>query len=543
MVIIILFDNIMSNKRKIVDVSNVTTSSSKQNKTSSTSTSKNSQTKKNANNPPQGAKITFNSQAALQTAAKISSNSQAVAKIPSNPQGAKIPSNPLEAKGPLTESQLRNSIPEMPHFLYEDVDKKFKMKTYADQFTNPEKQKQLTPETNRKLEARKVIAESLALPDKPDLYLLRYEEALRGVIDPYTFIQLPTQGHVTKYPEILSMTVISLCHGKINANVEIPIKENDRNDVRKINSPKITENPNNKYSVNYDKKFKFKYKTIPYCGVFSNVGSCPGLLTIKAPGSFMTKQNVVNYEVELMMCDGSSSVVVPEVCNPYMLYSTLKSEKLPMYLSEHTPSENVKKKRLLLTMHSDFRCQSLLDKTYTTAVNEITTRSGNITRGDAGKFILLTKFKDPTGVIRIVKTVILGDPQWRNQITLLENLTKCKIPDDIKHLVTTHRDTTGKKVAFSTTTEKIIKLIDFFIKARGIQDIPIRFFDNSCNLINDIEYKKADTDKNILLMMFKMNEYFSTIQKTGSGVFGGNSITKKRRLRHNKTKKGKKITD
>ena len=321
----------------------------------------------------------------------------------------------------LTEKNLPKLVPEMSQFLYDNVDKALEMNDYAVEFNEPVNQAHLSPDTIRKLQAHKVIAESLPLPDRPEVYLKSYVDSMKHVMEPRKFNKIPQKANVktqAKDPEILSITAISLCHGKINADVEISIKDSDdRKDVKKNNAPTISEISNN-YSVNYDDKFKFNYKTIPYCGVFSNVGSCPGLPTAKAPGSFMTKQNIVNYESKVMMCDGSSGLVVPEVCNPYMLYSTLSPSELTSFLSERTSSEDIKINKLLLTMHSDFLCQTLVDKTYTTVANEVTTRTGEITKGDAGKFILLTKYKDEKGIIGIVKTVILGASDWESQLNI-----------------------------------------------------------------------------------------------------------------------------
>ena len=349
-------------------------------------------------------------------------------------------------------------------------------------------------------------------------------------------------------PKILAITVISLCHGRANVELVTPIVDTTYDEVKTITPSITTEGPENDiqlHTVNYDDKFKFKYSTIPYCGVFSNVGSCPGLPTSKAPSSFMTKQNIVQHEVKLLECKKTKK---PGICNHYMLLQNI-SPKIARMIKEHTVSEDVDEdnmNELLLTMHSDYKCQSLLDKTYASKVSEILTSGKNATIGDAGKLIILTKIEHPHAkhggtakTVKIVKTVILGDVNFKKNILELSRLARQPFhKSTVNDIVTVTNDIDYGDV-YRTTTEKIIKLINE-LKERNA-DIPVRFFDSSCNSIHGIKYKRGQDNitpsENDKLMLKKINDYFAKIQKTTIGVFGGNQkITKKRILKHNKTK-------
>ena len=79
---------------------------------------------------------------------------------------------------------------------------------------------------------------------------------------------------------------------------------------------------------------------------------------------------------------------------------------------------------------------------------------------------------------------------------------------------------------YTTTTEEIVGLINHLKDG----DIPVRFFDSSCNMFSDIDYENP-TPSN-LLELEKINRHFVKESRSGQAVHGG---TKRKSLRFNRS--------
>ena len=374
----------------------------------------------------------------------------------------------------------------------------------------------LSPESKRTLKKRQKMAQ-LQLIDRearPLDYYNRYQDLMTSI--ERTEHKLPE----TRTSVVVAITAICLCHGKIagsinshiDPSITLPSRPTVKRNPRKNGYDEIVKYD---YTVNYGKKSKgleFTYSTVPYCGVFTNVGSCPGLPTFAPPNSFFNEQNIVTHEYNLLTCDETTS---PEKCQPYML-SLAIDPTISRKLKETRVTDVVESDHLFLSMHDDYLCKSLLNKCYEVKHSDLLTEDLTITRGDSGKFILLTKIKHTRGKIEeyeIVKTVILGSINFQEELELLGRKTK-KDLSDFMRMVDVDIDV---DTYYITTTERIVVLINRLKDG----DIPVRFFDSSCNMYSGIDYENPTPF--VMLELEKLNRYFLNESRQGEAVYGGNA--------------------
>ena len=360
----------------------------------------------------------------------------------------------------------------------------------------------LSPTSKRQLTRRREIALSQRTHPLLDPlgYFNRYQDTMRAIELTENKLSESDSGVV------VAITAICLCHGKINGDIITHIDPSNPPPTRAVTKKK----PQNSsgeiikydYTVTYGKpkKFEFTYATIPYCGVFTNVGSCSGLPTFGPPNSFFNEQNIVTHEYKLLTCDETTS---PEKCQPYMLSLALNptvSRKIKE-TSEITESD-----QLFLSIHDDYLCQSLLNKSYQVKHSELLTEDYSITRGDSGKFILLTKIKhirDGREEFEIVKTVILGSINFQEELELLGRKTDKDMSEFIEMVDVITLDIEGViDTYYTTTTEKVVGLINHLKDG----DTPVRYFDSSCNMYSDINYENPTSSD--LLELEIINKYF-----------------------------------
>ena len=398
------------------------------------------------------------------------------------------------------------------------------IKTHAREVTS-----KLPPASKSQLTRRRNIALSQRTNPllEPLEYFNRYQDTMRSIELTENKLSEPNESVV------VAITAISLCHGKIKGDINTHI-----NTLSVPSTPSVViKNPQTNssgeiikydYTVSYGKKpkkFEFTYSTIPYCGVFTNVGSCLGLPTLDPPNSFFNEQNIVTHEYKLLTCDETTS---PEKCQPYMLSFAL-DPKLSKKLKETDVSEmevsEIESDQLFLSMHDDYLCQSLLNKLYEAKHSELLTEDFSITRGDSGKFILLTKIKhirDGIEEFEIVKTVILGSIIFQEELESLGKKTNKDMSEFIEMVDVMTLDIEGViDTYYTTTTEKVVGLINHLKDG----DIPVRFFDSSCNMYSDIDYENPTPSD--LLELEILNKYFLKEATTGHAVYGGKKRTRR----------------
>jgi len=401
----------------------------------------------------------------------------------------------------------------------------------------------VSPTSKRQLTRRRDIALSQRtnpLLDPPG-YFNRYQDTMRS-------IEL-TENKLSELESgvVVAITAICLCHGKINGDINTHINTASRRskgDTLPVPSRPsvIKKKPQTNssgeiikydYTVSYGnpKRFEFTYATIPYCGVFTNVGSCSGLPTFDPPNSFFNEQNIVTHEYKLLTCDETTS---PEKCQPYILSFGI-DPKISIKLketnvSEIEESEIEESERLFLSMHDDYLCQSLMNKLYEAKHSELLTEDFSITRGDSGKFILLTKIKhirDGREEFEIVKTVILGSINFQEELELLGRKTDKDMSEFIEMVDVITLDIEGViDTYYTTTTEKVVELINHLKDG----DTPVRYFDSSCNMYSDINYVNPTSSD--LLELEIINKYFLKQAKSKQAVYGGKKKSRRvKRLR------------
>ena len=120
--------------------------------------------------------------------------------------------------------------------------------------------------------------------------------------------------------------------------------------------------------VNYDENFSFRYKTVPFNGVFSNVGSCTGFPTVKMPNQIFYSDDIVIREKEALMGKTTDHVH----SNNYMLVCSLGYKDLPFRevqsssLLDDSYISSTASKCNTLVLHENFQCESLFNKLYQT---------------------------------------------------------------------------------------------------------------------------------------------------------------------------------
>ena len=414
-------------------------------------------------------------------------------------------------------------------------DKHERIKKHSQNITS-----RLSPTSKTQLTRRRNIALSQGTNPLLDPlgYFNRYQDTMRSIELTENKLSKPDSGVV------VAITAICLCHGKIKGDINTHINtastRSNRDTLPTVSRPsviiKIPQTNSSEQVIKYDytvtygknpKKFEFTYSTIPYCGVFTNVGSCSGLPTFDRPNSFFNEQNIVTHEYKLLTCDETTS---PEKCQPYILSLDI-DPKISIKLKEKSvseieeseieESEIEESERLFLSMHDDYLCQSLMNKLYEAKHSELLTKDSFITRGDSGKFILLTKIKhirDGREDFEIVKTVILGSNNFQEELELLGRKTNkdmsefIEMVDVIEGVIDTY---------YTTTTEKVVGLINHLKDG----DIPVRFFDSSCNMYSDIDYENPTPSH--LLEIEILNKYFLKEATTGHAVYGGKKRTRR----------------
>lgn len=428
-----------------------------------------------------------------------------------------------------TRSAIRSheitDMPEIPTFIRgydEDLDlhTASHIKEHARNVTS-----KLSPTSKRQLSTRRNIALLQGIDHRlsnPIGYFNQYQDTMRSIELTKNKLTEPTESVV------VAITAMCLCHGGIIGNITIHINPFNIDSMASA-SKTIRKEPvknasreviKNICTVNYSRKFEFVYETIPYCGLFTNVGSCPGLPTFEPPNSFFNVQSIVTHEYNLLTCNETTA---PEKCQPYMLSISLDpviSRKL-----KETTDGDVSDKDLSLTMHDDYLCQSLVNKIYQVKLSEIVTEDFSITSGDNGKFILLTKIKhmrDGIEEFEIIKTIILGTNNFHEELELLGRKTNKDMSEFTGLVKDNTLDIDGSIDTFyTTTTEEIVGLINHLKDG----DTPVRFFDSSCNMFSDIDYKNPTPLD--LLELDKINKHFVKEAKKGHAVHGGTKQTRR----------------
>jgi len=327
-------------------------------------------------------------------------------------------------------------------------------------------------------------------------------------------------------PTVISITALCLCHADINIQIVKKIDNKiDEEIVMLDKKPTILE-IDDVISVQYGDndddddscKFEFKYTTVPFTGLFSNVGSCTGMPVVKMPNEIFSSHDMVEREKEFLMgywpdphIHGNNFMLV---CSPYV-------KNIPF--EEIQSSTQSRSDCLSLVLHENFECKSLLSKTYQSRNDETMTISNTPSLYDAGKIILLIKIQYEEEPPFIIKTIILGPGYEASIIELLGILHKPSYINPVEDGIVFKNGSEG----YQTTTDNIID----FINHIKDEDTSIKFVDTSCNMIDGM---CGNIHKPFVLsMLLKIKEYFTEMRSRQEGVHGG----KKRFKQKHKTRK------
>lgn len=356
--------------------------------------------------------------------------------------------------------------------------------------------------------------------DLSNLSQLIYEHYPTQMIDEYDVIEEPT---------IEEISLLVLCHGGIYMNI-IPddsfgaLNQVDEEDLNKLipeYSRYVVVPTVEKHSFNFPSYFSFSFDTVAYRGIYTNAISCAGMPNVKLPFPSIEDQKYVNSEEESMKSSKKNDYNLSDK-KIWALCSDEGLREIDFSASSCDIISPVSKKCLNLIKHPETICNSLIVKSYSCNLSEVS-------EFDCGKIVMFIKVKDKDNNIFVKKFVLLGPELFKSM-------------DNLSLMFGGRFDTAINEYLHATSIDKRQHVTNTFAIVTLLNSLAghsVRFFDKSCNVvinnntsfaIPSPRYIRPETP---LFVMFSLiNSQISNMQSQCQiSVFGGKRKIKRSRRR------------